>query len=165
MKLMRFVATLGIGAIAGMLLAPKKGSELRKELVEKGKDTVDTAKNMSKEDYIALMNKTIDDVKKAIDEFDVDDFKDATKNKYDGVKNNFNELKDKLEDVTGKLKDSEKYAAVKDKLDVVIAEIADKIDVLKEKISEQSYDVISELEDEIDDIEDELDVVIEDLRN
>ena len=123
MKLMRFVATLGIGAIAGMLLAPKKGSELRKELVEKGKDTVDTAKNMSKEDYIALMNKTIDDVKKAIDEFDVDEFKDATKNKYDGVKNNFNELKDKLEDVTGKLKDEDEIDDIEDELDVVIEDL------------------------------------------
>lgn len=37
MKLMKFVATLGIGAIAGMLLAPKKGSELRKDLIEKEK--------------------------------------------------------------------------------------------------------------------------------
>ena len=29
MKLGRFLTTLGIGALAGMLLAPKKGSELR----------------------------------------------------------------------------------------------------------------------------------------
>ena len=35
MKLGRFLTTLGIGALAGMLLAPKKGSELREEL--KGK--------------------------------------------------------------------------------------------------------------------------------
>ena len=32
MKLGRFLTTLGIGALAGMLLAPKKGSELREEL-------------------------------------------------------------------------------------------------------------------------------------
>lgn len=83
MKLMKFVTTLGIGAVAGMLLAPKKGSELRKELAEKGKETIDNAKNMSKEDYLDLMNKTIDDVKKAIDEFDVEEFKETTKDKYD----------------------------------------------------------------------------------
>jgi len=35
MKLGRFLTTLGIGALVGMLLAPKKGSELREEL--KGK--------------------------------------------------------------------------------------------------------------------------------
>ena len=46
MKLGRFIATLGIGAVAGMLFAPKKGSELRKTLKEKGQETYNTAKNM-----------------------------------------------------------------------------------------------------------------------
>ena len=82
MKLLKFLTTLGIGAVAGMLLAPKKGSELRSELKEKGKETLDTAKNMSKDDYIDFINKTIDDVKQAIDEFDFDDFKDQTKDRY-----------------------------------------------------------------------------------
>ena len=44
MKLGRFLTTLGIGALAGMLLAPKKGSELREELKGKGKETLDSAK-------------------------------------------------------------------------------------------------------------------------
>ena len=39
MKLGRFLTTLGIGALVGMLLAPKKGSELREELKGKGKET------------------------------------------------------------------------------------------------------------------------------
>ena len=43
MKLGRFLTTLGIGALAGMLLAPKKGSELREELKGKGKETLNSA--------------------------------------------------------------------------------------------------------------------------
>ena len=50
MKLGRFLTTLGIGALAGMLLAPKKGSELREELKGKGKETLDSAKEMTVED-------------------------------------------------------------------------------------------------------------------
>ena len=51
MKLGRFLTTLGIGALVGMLLAPKKGSELREELKDKGKETLDSAKEMTVEDY------------------------------------------------------------------------------------------------------------------
>ena len=47
MKLGRFLTTLGIGALVGMLLAPKKGSELREELKDKGKETLDSAKEMT----------------------------------------------------------------------------------------------------------------------
>ena len=35
MKLGKFIAGVGIGAVIGMLCAPKKGSELRGELKEK----------------------------------------------------------------------------------------------------------------------------------
>ena len=57
MKLGRFLTTLGIGALAGMLLAPKKGSELREELKDKGKETLDSAKEMTVEDYQKLIAK------------------------------------------------------------------------------------------------------------
>ena len=60
MKLGRFLTTLGIGALAGMLLAPKKGSELREELKGKGKETLDSAKEMTVEDYQKLISETID---------------------------------------------------------------------------------------------------------
>ena len=66
MKLGRFLTTLGIGALAGMLLAPKKGSELREELKGKGKETLDSAKEMTVEDYQKLISETIDSIKKTI---------------------------------------------------------------------------------------------------
>ena len=100
MKLGRFLTTLGIGALAGMLLAPKKGSELREELKGKGKETLDSAKEMTFEDYQKLISETIDSIKKTVDEFDVDDFKDSSLAKL-------NELKDKFDDVVTKLQDSD----------------------------------------------------------
>ena len=78
MKLGRFLTTLGIGALAGMLLAPKKGSELREELKDKGKETLDSAKEMTVEDYQKLISETIDSIKKTVDEFDVDEFKESS---------------------------------------------------------------------------------------
>ena len=78
MKLGRFLTTLGIGALAGMLLAPKKGSELREELKGKGKETLDSAKEMTVEDYQKLISETIDSIKKTVDEFDVDEFKESS---------------------------------------------------------------------------------------
>ena len=49
-----------------MLLAPKKGSELREELKGKGKETLDSAKEMTVEDYQKLISETIDSIKKQL---------------------------------------------------------------------------------------------------
>ena len=152
MKLGRFLTTLGIGALAGMLLAPKKGSELREELKGKGKETLDSAKEMTFEDYQKLISETIDSIKKTVDEFDVDDFK-------------LNELKDKFDDVVTKLQDSDQYSKLKDQVDNVIVQVNDKINEVKEKMSEQEFDDFSDLEDEINDIEDDLNVIIDDLKD
>ena len=156
MKLGRFLTTLGIGALAGMLLAPKKGSELREELKGKGKETLDSAKEMTVEDYQKLISETIDSIKKTVDEFDVDDFKDSSLAKL-------NELKDN--DVVTKLQDSDQYSKLKDQVDNVIVQVNDKINEVKEKMSEQEFDDFSDLEDEINDIEDDLNVIIDDLKD
>ena len=158
MKLGRFLTTLGIGALAGMLLAPKKGSELREELKGKGKETLDSAKEMTFEDYQKLISETIDSIKKTVDEFDVDDFKDSSLEKL-------NELKDKFDDVVKKLQDSDQYSKLKDQVDNVIVQVNDKINEVKEKMSEQEFDDFSDLEDEINDIEDDLNVIIDDLKD
>ena len=153
MKLGRFLTTLGIGALAGMLLAPKKGSELREELKDKGKETLDSAKEMTVEDY-----QTIDSIKKTVDEFDVDEFKESSLEKI-------NELKDKFDDVVTKLQDSDQYSKLKDQVDNVIVQVNDKIKDVKEKVSEQEFDDFSDLEDEINDIEDDLNGIIDDLKD
>ncbi len=86
MKIGRFIAGIGIGTVIGMLLAPKKGSELRDDLKEKSQELYDKAQNMTKEDFEDLINNTIEDIKLAIDEFDVEEFKESTGTKLTEVK-------------------------------------------------------------------------------
>ena len=50
MKIGKFIAGVGIGTVIGMLLAPKKGSELRQDLKDKSQGLYDKAQNMTKED-------------------------------------------------------------------------------------------------------------------
>ena len=113
---------------------------------------------LSAEDYQKLISETIDSIKKTVDEFDVDDFKDSSLAKL-------NELKDKFDDVVTKLQDSDQYSKLKDQVDNVIVQVNDKINEVKEKMSEQEFDDFSDLEDEINDIEDDLNVIIDDLKD
>ena len=113
---------------------------------------------LSAEDYQKLISETIDSIKKTVDEFDVDDFKDSSLAKL-------NELKDKFNDVVTKLQDSDQYSKLKDQVDNVIVQVNDKINEVKEKMSEQEFDDFSDLEDEINDIEDDLNVIIDDLKD
>ena len=85
MKIGKFIAGVGIGTVIGMLLAPKKGSELRQDLKDKSQELYDKAQNMTKEDIETLVNNTIEEIKQAIEEFDLDEFKEATGAKLLGV--------------------------------------------------------------------------------
>ena len=89
MKLGRFLTTLGIGALAGMLLAPKKGSELRAELKAKGKETLDSAKEMTFD--------KINEVKEKMSEQEFDDFSD--------LEDEINDIEDDLNVIIDDLKD------------------------------------------------------------
>lgn len=82
MKLGKLLTGLGIGVIAGMLLAPKKGSELREDIKNESLKVYNTAKNMTKEDAQALLNQTIDTIKKSVDEFDTEEFKNMAVAKF-----------------------------------------------------------------------------------
>ena len=113
---------------------------------------------LSAEDYQKLISETIDSIKKTVDEFDVDEFKESSLEKI-------NELKDKFDDVVTKLQDSDQYSKLKDQVDNVIVQVNDKIKDVKEKVSEQEFDDFSDLEDEINDIEDDLNVIIDDLKD
>lgn len=158
MKLGKLIAGIGIGTVIGMLCAPKKGSELRKDIKDKSKDLYDKAQNISKEDIQELINNTIDEIKLAIDEFDADEFKESAGKKI-------NEVKSKLEELAVSVKSSEEYANFKESVTKVSNEVTTKLKEIKTKIQDQDFNEVDEFDGVIDDIEDELDVIIEDLKD
>lgn len=158
MKLGKFFATLGLGAVAGMLLAPKKGSDLRKDLKDKASETYDKYKDFTKEDVETLVNDTINKVKKAVDEFDYEEFKDASVDKL-------NEVSKKLEDLVDSVKDSDQYSKVKESVVKVSNDVNDKVDQVMTKIKEKDFDGMKAIDESIDEVEEQIDVIIEDLRN
>ena len=158
MKLGKLIAGIGIGTVIGMLCAPKKGSELRKDIKDKSKDLYDKAQNIWKEDIQELINNTIDEIKLAIDEFDADEFKENAGKKI-------NEVKSKLEELAVSVKSSEEYANFKESVTKVSNEVTTKLKEIKTKIQDQDFNEVDEFDGVIDDIEDELDVIIEDLKD
>lgn len=158
MKIGKFIAGVGIGTVVGMLLAPKKGSELRQNLKDKSQELYDKAQNMTKEDIESLVNNTIDEIKQVIEEFDLDEFKEAT-----GAK--LSNLKDKLEQLANSIKSSDEYANFKEAVNKVSTDLTSTISEIKTKIQDKDFDAVKKLDDAMDDIEDELDIIIEDLKD
>ena len=158
MKIGKFIAGVGIGTVIGMLLAPKKGSELRQDLKDKSQELYDKAQNMTKEDIETLVNNTIEEIKQAIEEFDLDEVKEAT-----GAK--LSNLKDKLEQLANSIKSSDEYANFKEAVNKVSTDLTSTISEIKTKIQDKDFDAIQKLDDAMDDIEDELDIIIEDLKD
>ena len=158
MKIGKFIAGVGIGTVVGMLLAPKKGSELRQNLKDKSQELYDKAQNMTKEDIESLVNNTIDEIKQVIEEFDLDEFKEAT-----GAK--LSNLKDKLEQLANSIKSSDEYANFKEAVNKVSTDLTSTISEIKTKIQDKDFDAVKKLDDAMDDIEDELDIIVEDLKD
>ena len=158
MKLTSFIATLATGVAVGLLLAPKKGEELRKDLTDKTQDTFNKFKEMSKEDFEATLKNTISDLKQVINDFDFDEFKENSANKL-------NELKIKIEDLYNQVQENDNFNIVKEKASVIARDVTVKFDDIKQKITNKNFNDLSELDDEIDEIDDALNIIIDELKD
>lgn len=149
----KFFVGVGLGALAGILLAPKKGGDLRDDLKDKANGTYDKVKGLTKEDVEATLNETVEDVKKYIDEFDSEEFKNSTKAKVE-------DLEKKLEELSQKVKTSQQFEHLAD----AIASIAGKLNTLLGDVTKKAEDqgVLPDekVDEQIDQVEDELDDII-----
>lgn len=160
MKLGKFIFGLGIGAAAGLLFAPKKGSELREDIKRESLKAYDNVKNMTKEDVEALLGQTIETVKKSVDEFDVDKFKESTRIKL-------SELEQGLEDFASKVKETDQYLQVREGIVDITEIVNSKIEEVKTKVLESKFedDDLVDFEDEIENVEDKLAEMIQEIKN
>ena len=69
-KGMGFIFGLGLGAGIGMLLAPKKGEELRRDLSKKISELLDKAKNIDTEEVKNNIVKKINELKDELTDLD-----------------------------------------------------------------------------------------------
>ena len=150
MKFGKVLFGVGLGVLAGLLFAPKKGSELREDIKAKSKSTYD---------YLAKLGETIENIKKSVDEFDPDDFKETTKEKVD-------EVQKKLEILAEKVKSSENFDKVKGSVVEVTGRVNQKIDEVKTMINDKAAMIDEDVIDQqIDDVEKQLDEMIEEIKD
>lgn len=158
MKIGKFLVGLGVGTVVGLLIAPKKGSELREDIKRESLNAYDNLKNMTKEDVEAMVGQTIETIKKTVDEFDAEEFKGVASAKL-------GELEDKLELLAAKVKESEQFATISANVADLTEKVNVKIEEVKAKVkkSEFSKEDLIELKDEIDTVEEKLEEIIEEI--
>ena len=154
MKLGRFIVSVGLGAVIGTLLAPKKGSETLEDLKVYANKTYDDLKNLTKEDIEAKIGDSIDQLKKAVDEFDAKEFEAYSKAKLE-------ELLDLMDDYATKIKDSEQYAYAKENAMKAYELLKVKINELLKQLTDAGVDV-KEVQEKINQVEEEIEEVIKD---
>lgn len=125
----KFLLGAGIGAGVALLLAPKKGEELRKDLLGKISDICDKLKEIDEEEVKENIESKVNEIKEGIKDLDKEKVKKIAKKKGE-------ELKTKAEDLV-------EYA--KEKGTPVIEKTAKKI---KKSTAGVVREVLDKLEDE-----------------
>ena len=90
----KFVLGAAIGAGLGLLLAPKKGEELRKDLKVKLDELVAQAKDIDVEEVKKEFNKKVEDIKMGLVDLDKEKALDIAKEKGAQLKDKAQELVD-----------------------------------------------------------------------
>ncbi len=124
----RFVLGASLGAAFSLLFAPKKGTELRKDIKCKLDEFMGNVDKLTVEDIKEEFNKKVEEIKKELDDLDKEKVLTTAKKKGE-------ELKDKTEDLVN---------LAKEKGNTVLEGIAKD---LKTKAIEVAKEVVNKLEE------------------
>ena len=123
----KFVLGAAVGAAVGVLLAPKKGSETRKDLKNKLDDLVNKAKELNMEDVRFAIEMKVTEIKNELEDLDKEKVLKIAKKQASNLKDKADELVNyAIEKGTPVL---EKAAdAIREKTIVVTKEILNKLE-------------------------------------
>ena len=124
----KFVLGAGLGAAISLLFAPKKGTELRRDIKSKLDEFMGNVDKLTIEDIKEEFNKNVEEIKKELDDLDKEKVLKTAKKKGE-------ELKDKADELLN---------LAKDKGNTVLEGIAKD---LKTKTVEVAKEVIKKLEE------------------
>lgn len=91
-KTLAALGGLAVGTGLGVLFAPKKGSETRKDLSKKFNDLLIAAKKIDKEDALEYIETTIEDIKEQLNDLDKEEIIEIAKKKAKDIQNKAEEL-------------------------------------------------------------------------
>ena len=123
----KFILGAGIGATIGVLFAPKKGSETRKELKMKIDELLEKAKNIDAKEVKENIEAKIFEIKSELEDLDKEKVLKIAKKKANDIKNMAQELVDyAIEKGTPVLEDA--AVAVREKAIQVTREVLKKLE-------------------------------------
>lgn len=121
------VLGLAVGASLGILFAPKKGSETRRQLKDKMLELVSTAKELSISDVSQMVENKITEIRKDLNDLDKETVLKIAKEKSDNIKKKCQELVDlAIEKGTPLLKDA--AVEVRDKTITIMQDVIKKLE-------------------------------------
>ena len=88
----KFVLGAAVGAAVGVLLAPKKGSETRKDLKNKLDDLVNKAKELNMEDVKFAIEMKVTEIKNELEDLDKEKVLKIAKKQASNLKDKADEL-------------------------------------------------------------------------
>lgn len=112
---------LGVGAGLGVLFAPKKGEETRRDLKNKAIDTFDKVKNIDIDELKMSVDEKITSIKKEISELDKEKVLEIAKEKSTAIKKEIDDLYEKAKKkatpvINDAIEDLRNYAICQTKL-------------------------------------------------